>query len=124
MKLISDRHRNSHSCVITEQEEKQREQEERRQQVQMDLKARGFTVRTDASSSTTSSKPAVSTRKKPLNPKIELMKMKMKAVGESSIPDSSRWFLRVWHPVTNQESKAQSTAIFVHKVLFPSVFGS
>ncbi|KAJ3211259.1 AN1-type zinc finger protein 1 [Dinochytrium kinnereticum] len=48
-----------------------------------------------------------------LNPKIELMKMKSKAKGESSVPQESRIYLRVYLP--QPEAKEESVPFFFHK---------
>ncbi len=73
------------------------------------LKAHGFQTKL--------SNPVVvfSRKKIKVNPKVELMKIKMKATGTKSIPVDSRLYLRLW--VSNDKTGVRSLPIFIHCVM-------
>lgn len=51
---------------------------------------------------------------RPKNPQVELMKLKMKAKGNISIPEQHRLYLRVFFPKSN--NRRQDLAAFVDRV--------
>ncbi|KAI9095113.1 hypothetical protein DFS34DRAFT_626712 [Phlyctochytrium arcticum] len=70
------------------------------------------TTNSDVGSRPTGLESPSGKRRKRLNPKIELMKMKMHAKGEMSMPEASRVYLRVCLP---KESGQKSEPLYFHK---------
>ncbi len=98
---VRHRHQQDHNCQVPESSLFDQHQK-RKEAALLALKKHGMSLKSD--------KPSSTQEKKKLNPKVELMKMKMKATGNKSIPESSRLYLRLFY------GPKEHRPIFVDKV--------
>ncbi|KXS09302.1 hypothetical protein M427DRAFT_75648 [Gonapodya prolifera JEL478] len=114
---LKHRHAVSHSCVGDGMRDKEREQA--RAEIQEKLaKVKESGSGSGSSSASASAKPTGRPKAK-YNPKIELMKLKMKAQGEASVPTDRRFYLRVYLPSEVATRKPDGEAWFFDKDCLP-----
>ncbi|KAJ3081927.1 AN1-type zinc finger protein 1 [Quaeritorhiza haematococci] len=119
--LLERRHRHApdHSCSGLVDDVSAKEQ--KKAEIKAFVASKLWTSNTSAASSTSDSSSAVTASAKPkkrarkLNPAVELIKMKMHAKGENSVPMESRIYLRVCFPLESKE-KTKSAPMFFNKV--------
>lgn len=71
----------------------------------------------ESSSSSKSMTPSI--KKLKVNPQLEMMKMKMKAIGSASIPNESRIYVKVFFPVKS----SSKDSVFFESYFFDKVKG-